>query len=51
MFSSGIEYVVNTRRYLYPGTIDVYNELVLKMRCLGAWGNRTYDRGSQHRLR
>ena len=30
MFSSGIEYVVNTRRYLYPGTIDVYNELVLK---------------------
>ena len=30
MFSSGIEYVVNTRRYFYPGTIDVYNELVLK---------------------
>ena len=30
MFSSGIEYVVGTRRYLYPGTIDVYNELVLK---------------------
>lgn len=30
MFSSGIEYVVRTRRYLYPGTIDVYNELVLK---------------------
>lgn len=28
MFASGIGYVVETRRYLYPGTIDIYNQLV-----------------------
>lgn len=28
-FSDGISYVVNTRRYLYPGTLAIYNELVL----------------------
>lgn len=28
-FSDGISYVVDTRRYLYPGTLAIYNELVL----------------------
>jgi predicted HD superfamily hydrolase involved in NAD metabolism len=28
-FCGGVEYVVQTRRYLYPGTIDIYNRLVL----------------------
>lgn len=28
-FCGGVEYVVQTRRYLYPGTIDIYNQLVL----------------------
>ena len=28
-FSDGISYVVDTRRYLFPGTLDIYNELVL----------------------
>lgn len=27
-FAGGISYVVDTRRYLYPGTIEIYNELV-----------------------
>lgn len=27
-FLDGVAYVVDTRRYLYPGTLDVYNELV-----------------------
>lgn len=27
-FCDGVAYVVQTRRYLYPGTIDIYNELV-----------------------
>ncbi len=27
-FCGGIEYVVRTRRYLYPGTISIYNALV-----------------------
>lgn len=29
-FCAGIEYVVETRRYLYPGTLDIYNELALR---------------------
>lgn len=28
-FSDGISYVIDTRRYLYPGTLSIYNELVL----------------------
>lgn len=28
-FAGGVEYVVRTRRYLYPGTIEVYNALAL----------------------
>lgn len=28
-FSSGVSYVIETERYLYPGTLDIYNELVL----------------------
>jgi predicted HD superfamily hydrolase involved in NAD metabolism len=28
-FCGGVVYVVQTRRYLYPGTIDIYNRLVL----------------------
>lgn len=27
-FLDGVAYVVDTRRYLHPGTLDVYNELV-----------------------
>ena len=29
-FAGGMAYVIDTRRYLYPGTLDIYNELVLK---------------------
>lgn len=29
-FSSGVAYVIQTERYLYPGTLDIYNELVLR---------------------
>lgn len=29
-FAGGIVYVIQTERYLYPGTIDIYNELVRK---------------------
>lgn len=32
-FSSGVSYVIDTERYLYPGTLDIYNELVLKRAC------------------
>lgn len=28
-FAGGVEYVIKTRRYLYPGTIEVYNALAL----------------------
>lgn len=28
-FAGGVEYVIRTRRYLYPGTISIYNALVL----------------------
>ncbi len=28
-FSQGVAYVINTERYLYPGTLAIYNELVL----------------------
>ncbi|MEY8436659.1 bis(5'-nucleosyl)-tetraphosphatase (symmetrical) YqeK [Atopobiaceae bacterium 24-176] len=27
-FCDGMAYVIQTRRYLYPGTLDIYNELV-----------------------
>lgn len=29
-FAGGIVYVIQTERYLYPGTIEIYNELVRK---------------------
>jgi predicted HD superfamily hydrolase involved in NAD metabolism len=29
-FVGGISYVLDTRRYLYPGTIEIYNQLVLR---------------------
>lgn len=29
-FVGGISYVLDTRRYLYPGTVEIYNELVLR---------------------
>lgn len=29
-FAGGMAYIIDTRRYLYPGTLDIYNELVLK---------------------
>ena len=28
-FYQGVAYVIQTERYLYPGTLDIYNELVL----------------------
>ena len=28
-FADGVSYVIDTRRYLYPGTLNIYNELVL----------------------
>ena len=28
-FSKGVAYVIDTERYLYPKTLDIYNELVL----------------------
>lgn len=31
-FCSGVEYVIHTRRYLYPQTLDIYNHLVLTQR-------------------
>lgn len=31
-FFRGISYVIDTERYLYPGTLDIYNELVLRRR-------------------
>ncbi len=34
-FAGGVEYVVRTRRYLYPGTIEVYNALALAHACGG----------------
>lgn len=29
-FFHGVSYVIDTERYLYPGTLTIYNELVLK---------------------
>lgn len=29
-FIRGVSYVIDTERYLYPGTLEIYNELVLK---------------------
>ena len=29
-FFRGVSYVIDTERYLYPGTLDIYNELVLR---------------------
>ena len=31
-FYHGVSYVVETERYLYPGTLDIYNELALRRR-------------------
>ncbi len=31
-FARGIAYVIDTERYLYPGTLDIYNQLVLRRR-------------------
>lgn len=31
-FADGISYVIGTRRYLYPGTLDIYDEIVLARR-------------------
>ncbi len=28
-FADGVSYVIDTRRYLYPGTLDIYNEIAL----------------------
>ena len=28
-FADGVSYVIDTRRYLYPGTLNIYNDLVL----------------------
>ena len=29
-FSDGVSYVIETRRYLYPGTLSIYNDIVLE---------------------
>lgn len=29
-FSDGVSYVIDTRRYLYPGTLSIYNDIVLE---------------------
>lgn len=29
-FSDGVAYVIETRRYLYPGTLSIYNDIVLE---------------------
>ena len=29
-FYHGVSYVIETERYLYPGTLDIYNELALQ---------------------
>lgn len=31
-FYHGVSYVIETERYLYPGTLDIYNELALRRR-------------------
>lgn len=31
-FSQGVSYVIDTERYLYPGTLEIYNEIVLRRR-------------------
>lgn len=31
-FFHGVSYVIDTERYLYPGTLDIYNQLVLRRR-------------------
>lgn len=31
-FYHGVSYVIDTERYLYPGTLDIYNELALRRR-------------------
>lgn len=33
-FVDGVAYVINTRRYLYPGTLGIYNAIVLRRRGL-----------------
>ncbi len=37
-FSDGVSYVIETRRYLYPGTLSIYNDIVLE---------RTQERGDK----
>ena len=29
-FYHGVSYVIETERYLYPGTLDIYNEIALQ---------------------
>ena len=31
-FADGVGYVISTRRYLYPGTLDIYNDIVFARR-------------------
>ena len=31
-FYHGVSYVIETQRYLYPGTLDIYNEIALQRR-------------------
>ena len=31
-FYHGVSYVIDTERYLYPGTLDIYNTLALRRR-------------------
>ena len=33
-FYHGVSYVIDTERYLYPGTLDIYNELALRRRAV-----------------
>ena len=37
-FSDGVSYVIETRRYLYPGTLSIYNDIVLE---------RAHERGDK----
>jgi len=39
-FASGVSFVIETRRYLYPGTIETYNQIVLERARDAACGQR-----------
>lgn len=39
-FASGVSFVIETRRYLYPGTIETYNQIVLERARDAARGQR-----------